>query len=148
MPNGFSDFLADVERARNDYAINCALSLLDLGTQGRTRFMELVGQTKERSRQDKSLHSFSAVLKDGRCGHSFLSYNAAGDYMQLFSQTAAFAMLKKYQSKCDQWVGFGWDLTSARMVNVAFFVSQPWSYDERMEQLVRDKLKPGQRIEI
>jgi hypothetical protein len=148
MPNGFSDFLADVERARNDYAIDCALSLLDLGAQGRTRFMELVGQTKERSREDKSLHSFSAVLKDGKCGHSFLCYNAAGAYMQLFSQTAAFAMLKKYQSKCEQWVGFGWDLASARTVDVAFFVSQRWSYDEQMEQLVRDKLRPGQQIQI
>ncbi|HXX16725.1 MAG TPA: hypothetical protein VEJ47_17625 [Candidatus Eremiobacteraceae bacterium] len=148
MPDGFSEFLADVERARNNYAIDCALSLLDLGAQGRMRFMELVGQTKELSRQDKSLHSFSAILRDGKCGHSFLSYDAAGDYMQLFSQTAAFAMLKKYQSKCDQWVGLGWDLTSARMVDVAFFVSQPWSYDERMEQLVREELRPGRRIEI
>jgi hypothetical protein len=108
--------------------------------------MELVGQTKERSRQDRGLHSFGAVLKDGKCGHSFLCYDAAGAHLQLFDQTAAFAMLKKYQSKCDRWVGFGWDLTSTRTVDVAFFVSQQWFYDEQMEQLVRDKLRPGQRI--
>lgn len=56
-----------------------------------------------------------------------------------------FAILKKYQSKCDQWVGFGWDLTSPRTVEVAFFMSEPWSYDEQMEQLARNKLRLGQR---
>jgi hypothetical protein len=147
MPDGFSDFLRDVERASNDHAVDCALSLLDLGTQDRARFMELVGKTKERSRRDGLPHSFSVVLKNGKSGHSFISC-AASEYMQLFSHTAAFAMLKKYQSKCDEWVSFGWDLKSARMVDVAFFISHPWIHDERMEQSVRANLRPGDRFDI
>lgn len=147
MPNGFSDFLRDVERAANDYGTDCAMSLLDLGAKGRARFMELVEHTKARSRQDNGPHSFSAVLKDGECGHSFLCYNANGDRIQVFEQTAAFAMLKKYQSKCRDWAGFGWDLTSPRMVDVAFFISQPWVFDEHVERLAKSKLLPGQRVD-
>jgi hypothetical protein len=66
---------------------------------------------------------------------------------QVFKQAAAFAMLKKYETKCDEWVGLGWDLGSAGAVDVAFFVSHPWAYDEQMERLVTDKLRPGQRID-
>jgi hypothetical protein len=68
--------------------------------------------------------------------------------MQLFSHTAVFAMLKKYQTKCEEWVGFGWDLRSARMVDVAFFVSQPWVHDEQMEELAKANLRPGERFDI
>lgn len=148
MPNGFSDFLGDVERTGNDYRTDCAITLLDHSGQARKRFMEMVQQTKERSRVDKALRSFSAVLKDGKRGVSFLSFDANADRSRLFKQTAAFAMVKKYASRCDEWTGFGWDLASTRAVDVAFFVSHVWAYDEQMERLVKEKLRPGKRVEI
>jgi hypothetical protein len=35
------------------------------------------------------------------------------------------------------------NLNSVRTVDVAFFISQSWTYDEQMEQVVKDKLRPG-----
>jgi hypothetical protein len=145
---GFSDFLADVERTGDDYATDCALALLDLSREGRKRFMEMVVQAKERSRQDKALHSFSIVLKDGKRGLSFLSFNANADRICLFEQAAAFAMMKKYESRCDEWSGFGWDIASTRAVDVAFFVSAPWAHDAQIERLVKDKLRSGRRVDV
>jgi hypothetical protein len=147
MPTGFSDFLKDIERTGDDYRTDCAIAQLDHSGQARKRFMEMVAQAKERSRQDKALHSFSAVMKGGKRGVSFVSFDANADRTQVFKQAAALAMLKKYQTKCDEWVGFGWDLASPGAMDAAFFVSHAWAYDERMEQLVRDKLRPGQRID-
>ena len=42
--DGFSDFLADVQRTGDDYATDCALTLLDLRLDGRKGFMEMIAQ--------------------------------------------------------------------------------------------------------
>ncbi len=148
MPNGFSDFLRDAERTQNDDRTDCAIALLDLGSPARKRFMEMVTQTKARTIEDKGLHSVSLLLKEGKRGLSFLSFDAHLDRNRLFEQVASFAMIKKYEAKCDEWVGFGWDIASDKVVDVAFFVSQKWSYDEEVERLVKEKLRPGHRIEL
>jgi hypothetical protein len=148
MPDGFLDFLREVERTGSDYRTDCALALLDHGGPARSRFMEMIAQTKDRCRKDRSLHSFSAVMKGGKRGVSFVTLDANRDRDRLFSQAAAFAMLKKYDSKCDEWAGFGWDLASAHTVDVAFFVSQPWTYDEQLERMAKEKLRPGQRLDL
>ena len=142
---GFSDFLADTERSGDDYSTDCALALLDLRPERRKKFMEMVARTKALSRQDKALHSFSIVLKSGR-GFSFVSLGANEDRTALFRQAAGFAMMKKYQSRCNEWSGFGWDTASARAVDVTFFISQPWVHDPEMENLVRDRLRPGHNL--
>lgn len=147
MPNGFADFLRDVERTGDDYSTDCALALLDLSWAGRQRFMELVVQTKERSRQDKALHSFSTVLKDGKRGFSYVVLDGRADQLGVYKQAAAFAMLKKYQSKCDEWIGLGSDIGSSGLVDSAFYVLQTWAYDEPMECLANEKLRPGQCVE-
>jgi hypothetical protein len=148
MPNGFSDFLRDAERTQTDYRTDCAIALLELSSSARKRFMEMVTQTKARSTVDKGLHSVSLLLKDGKRGLSFVSFDAHLEKNRLFEQAASFAMMKKYESRCDDWIGFGWDIASNKSVDVAFFVSQKWSYDEEVEQLVKEKLRPGHRIEL
>ncbi|MGA7794548.1 MAG: hypothetical protein WCA19_16050 [Candidatus Acidiferrales bacterium] len=148
MPDGFSDFLKDVEQTGYHYRTDCAITLLEGSGRSRKRFMEMVAHTKERSLQDKGLHSFSVLLKDCKRGISFLSFDANADRIGLFKQAAAFAMMKKYDSKCDEWTGFGWDIASARAVDVAFFVAQPWTYDAKMALMAKDKLRPGQQIEF
>jgi hypothetical protein len=148
MPDEFSDFLRDIEATSDDYRTDCAISLLELSSPGRKRFMDMVARTKERSRQDMGLHSFSAVLKDGERGLSFLSLDANKDRLQLLRQAAAFALMKKYESKCNVWTGFGWDIASTRAVDVAFFISQAWTADAQMDRLVKEKLRRGHRGEM
>ena len=145
MTEAFSDFLRDVETTGDDYRTDCAIALLELGSSGRTQFMEMVAQTKQRSIEDKGLHSLSLVLNDGKRGLSFLSH-AKTHRTQLFEQAAAFAMMKKYQAKCDEWAAFGWDISSSRTVDVTFFVSQAWVHDAQVERLVQNTLRQGYRV--
>ncbi|MGH9689777.1 MAG: hypothetical protein ACRD4C_01500, partial [Candidatus Acidiferrales bacterium] len=68
--------------------------------------------------------------------------------LHVYRQAASFAMMKKYEAKCDEWTGFGWDIGSARAVDAAFVISQAWAFDAEMERLVKDNLRPGRRIEM
>src|SRR5262249_41291327 len=72
----FSEFLADIEQAGDDYRTDCAFALLDLSSAGRGQFMDMVVRTKEQSRKDLGLHSFSMGLAERKRGISFLSFNA------------------------------------------------------------------------
>lgn len=148
MPDGFSDFLRDIERTGDQYRTDCAITLLELSSSGRKEFMNMVSQTKQRSVHDKGLHSLSLVLKGGKRGLSFLSVSSNLDKAELFKQAAAFAIMKKYDARCDEWVGFGWDVASSRAVDVAFLVSEPWAHDAQVERLVKDTLRPGHRAGI
>jgi len=108
--------------------------------------IEMVEGTRGRSFQDKALHSFSAVLKGGKRGLSFLAFNANGDKLEVFRQATAFAMMKKYDARCDEWIALGCDIAGSRSVDVAFFVSEPWVHDGQIEQLAKETLRPGKRI--
>jgi hypothetical protein len=147
MAEGFCDFLKDTEATTDEYRTDCAIALLRLGSVGRKQFIERVTDAKQLTVKDRGLHSVSLVLRDGKRGLSFLSFDANGEGDSLFMQVAGFAMLKKYEVKCEQWVSFGWDIGSNKAVDVAFFASYPWSHDAGVERLVKDSLRPGRQID-
>lgn len=146
--DGFDELLSDVEKSGDAYATDCAIALLDLTSAGRKSVVQLARQTKERSRRDRGLHSFSTVLKTGTRGFSYVAFDAHGDKIRLYRQAASFAMLKKYRSKCTEWVGLGSDLASDRAVDVAFFISHPWSYDDQIEKLADSTLREGRQVDL
>jgi len=143
---GFEKLIADVEQTGGSYATDCAIGLLDLTWTAQKDLMALIGQTRELSLRDDSLHSVGTVLKGRERGFSYVVFNAQGDRLRLYKQAASYAMLRKYKSQCSEWIGLGADSTSTRTVDVAFFISQPWSYDEKMEQLVKINLRPGRQV--
>jgi hypothetical protein len=148
MPDAFSAFLRDIELTGDDYRTDCAIALLDLSSSGREQLMEIINQTKALSTQDEGLHSCSLIVRGGKRGFSFVSFSAKGDKGQLLQQAVGFAIVKKYDSRCDEWIGFGWDIASSQMVDLTYFISQEWAPDAGIERIAKDTLRPGRRIEI
>jgi predicted nucleotidyltransferase component of viral defense system len=54
MPEGFADFLSDVERSGDDYRTDCAMTLLELGSEGRKSFMQMIADTKDGARTTRA----------------------------------------------------------------------------------------------
>lgn len=148
MPPGFDAFLSDVENLGTPYATDCATALLDLNYKSREQFMKMLEQAKTTTRADGGLHSFSMALKGGKRGISFVSLDANGEPEKLFRTAGSFAMMKKHADKCADWVGFGWDLNSARNVDVAFYASYAWAPDTVVDGIIEKNLKSGKQIEL
>jgi hypothetical protein len=110
--------------------------------------MKMLEQAKTTTRADGGLHSFSMVLKGGKRGISFVSLDAIGESEKLFRTAGSFAMMKKHADKCAEWVGFGWDLNSARNVDVAFYASYAWAPDTVVDGIIEKNLKSGKQIEL
>ena len=122
MPEGFEEYISEIERLEFPYKTDCAMRLLNLSYKDRELFVNDVGKTKEKTKSDGRLHNFSVVFKNNSFGLFFISVNAEGDIEKLFEQVRNFAIMKINTTQCRNWVGFGWDMGSKKKIDVAFFV--------------------------
>ncbi|MBI4596136.1 MAG: hypothetical protein HY730_07130, partial [Candidatus Tectomicrobia bacterium] len=148
MPPKFKEYIKAIEGFDSSYKTDCAVRLFNLDYKTRELFVNAVDRTKEKTRGDNGLHSFSTVMENNSLGFSFISLNTNGDLEELFKQVLIFATLKKYVTKCKEWVGLGWDSNGKQVVDVAIFLSFDWQEDPAIAQIAKDNLKPGEMINI
>jgi len=148
MPALFEEYLKNIELLKSPYKTDCAVRLLDLGYQGREMFVNAAEQAKEKSVKDNGLHSFSTVVNNNNLGLSFVAMNTGNNLDALFRQVFSFAVMKKYTTKCKEWVGFGWDKNSKKLIDVAVFLSFDWQKDPEIAKIAKENLKQGQIINI
>lgn len=147
-PEGFDDYLINISKLSTAYKTDCAIRLLDLSYKGRKNFIKSIESVKERIRSGKKLESFSFVLDEEPIGYCFIGMDANGDLDILYKQLYSFAVMKKYTTKCKEWVAFGWDKSSNQIVDLAIFLSFDWVKDDALEQISNQFLKPGKRVEL
>ncbi len=148
MPAKFREYLQTIENMESSYKTDCAIRLLDLGSKGRENFVDAVERAKEGAVNDGDLHSFSMVLKNNSIGLSFVAMDAHSDLEKLFKQTFTFSALKKYATRCKEWIGFGWDKNSKNLLDVAVFLSFDWYEDPEIAKLAKKSLKPGEKMDL
>jgi hypothetical protein len=148
MPAKFSEYLQTIENMESSYKTDCAIRLLDLGSEGREHFVNAVERAKESAVNDSDIHSFSMVLKNNSIGISFVAMDAQSDLEKLFKQTYTFSALKKYTTRCKEWIGFGWDKNSKELLDVAVFLSFDWYEDAEIAKIAKNSLKPGEKMNL
>jgi hypothetical protein len=148
MPAKFSEYLQTVEKMESSYKTDCAIRLLDLDSKGRENFVAAVEQAKESTLNDGGIHSFSMALKNNSFGISFFAMDAKSDLEKLYKQTFTFSALKKYTTRCKEWIGFGWDMNSKNLLDVAVFLSFDWYEDTEIDKIAKKSLKPGEKINL
>jgi len=146
MPAGFEDYLKTIEKLESSYKTDCAVRLLDLSYQGRELFVSATEQIKEKSKNDGDLHGFFTVLNNNVLGFSFISMDANNDLEKLFMQVFSYAAIKKYTTKCKEWVGLGWDKNSKDVLNIAVFLSFDWQEDHELAKIAKENLKRGEIV--
>lgn len=145
-PPGFDEFLSAVSKLNTPYRTDCAIRLLDLGYKGRENFIKSVESLKERVLSGKNLESFSFVLNERPLGYCFIGMDADNNREKLYKQLYSFAVMKKYTTKCKEWVAFGWDKHGGQLVDIALFFSFDWVKDKEIEKISKQFLKPGKLV--
>lgn len=148
MPAKFRDYILAIENLSSAYKTDCAMRILDLDYQARELFVGASEQTKEKTRNDDELHSFSTVMNNSDIGISFISMNANGKIDELYKQVFSFAVMKKYMTKSREWVCFGWDKNSKQELDIAVFLSFDWHEDPELARIAKENMKTGQMIDI
>jgi hypothetical protein len=136
-------YIKATEEMESAYSTDCAIRLLGLSYDGGRYFVEAVEATKERALGDGKRHSCSMTVDERSLGFSFMALDTGGDLASLFEQAATFAALKKYATRCTEWVGFGWDSKSNKPVDVAIYLSFGWYEDPVMGKMSKEMLHRG-----
>ncbi|MFZ3059118.1 MAG: hypothetical protein WA102_05190 [Candidatus Methanoperedens sp.] len=146
MPVEFEEYLKVIEKLESSYKTDCVVRLLDLSYQSRELFVSATEQTKEKSKNDGGIHSCFMVLNNNVLGFSFISMDANNDLEKLFRQVFSYAAIKKYTTKCKEWVGLGWDKNSKEVLDVAVFLSFDWQEDHELAKIAKEKVKREQIV--
>lgn len=146
IPKGFEEYITEIEKLDSEYKTDCIMRLLDLNYQTKELFVNIIEQAKEKTRSNGKLYIASILGKNHCSGLSFISMNAGGNIEKLFRQTADFAIIKKYTTKCKEWVGLGWDINSKKKVDVVIFVSYDWVNDPVLDKVAKEILKKSEMI--
>jgi hypothetical protein len=148
MPRGFWDLITDIEALESMYRTDCAIALLDMNGEARSKILEIIEAAKSATRADGMQHSISTGASEHSRGLSFVSISSANSPEAIFQAAFSFAALKKYAEKFDEWFGLGWRVGSAKSVEVAITLKFKWRRDEVMESAVQEFLRPGRRIDL
>jgi hypothetical protein len=65
----------------------------------------------------------------------------------LFEQLMGFMLIKKYETRSRTYVGYGWDVRSGNLLDLALFVSGEWQEDAEMSQIVEGSLGASKPID-
>lgn len=124
------------------------MRLLDFDYKSRKSIADTAEMIKQQTKEDNALHSFSTTMKKVSLGFSFITMDAEANIESLYRQVFSFAVMKKYVTKCEEWVGLGWDKNSEQAIDVAVFLSFDWKEDSVTAELAKDNLKPGEMLDI
>ncbi len=147
-PDSFDAYLSAISKLNTPYRTDCIIRLLDLSYKGRENFVKSVESLKNKVKAGKSLESFSFVLDEKPLGFSFIGMNTDENADKLYQQVYSFAVMKKYSTESKEWVAFGWDQNSVKLVDLALFLSFDWARDEVVEKISKQLLKPGKMIKL
>ena len=145
-PDGFWDYIRDVEGMDSSYSVDCAMFLLDLDWQSRESFVGAVSAAKARARRDGRIHSYRGALSE-QTGWCFIAMDAGQNQEILFKQLMGFMLIKKYETKSRTYFGYGWDVHSGNLLDLALFVSGEWYEDAVMARIVDESPKAGKPID-
>ena len=133
MPESMRDTLRELEDAQHHGYAHLSLALLDLGWQAREDFFSNAEELITRTRVDGRNHDMTMLLDDGQGGLTFMCDTQRE---RLQKDLFTYCQLKKYQCRCDTWVGIGKLLDSNMWVDEAIVVKHPWEYNDDLEQLL------------
>jgi len=136
-----------IKKLNQPYKTDCIIRILDMGSESRIELLKSINICKKATTKDKNAHDFSLLMENNDYGISFVSMDTNGDLRKLSQQLTLLVSLKKYEQRCNEWVGLGWDSNSKRELDLAIFLSGNEIYDPIMERLVKENLKPG-RIKV
>lgn len=145
IPPIFWEYVRSIEELKSPYKTDCAVRLLDCDYRLKEAIVQAAEKIKAQTKSDGLLHTLSMAKEDQSVGFS-LTTMSVGGLDELYRQVFTFSVMKKYVTKCKEWVGLGWDKNSGKTVDVAVFLSFDWREDPVIAKLAAENLKPGEML--
>lgn len=131
------DHLIDVLKKRNHpKTTSIIFSLLDWSSDARKDIIERMFKTKNNSRKTGEIKSIAVATPPdfGLCYITTPSFTPS----DLADKIEIYAQLKKYESKCNAWLGIGSFANSANLIDFLYYLDDPWVFDPDLDEACLD----------
>ncbi len=135
MPPGFARFIQAIEESGADYAVDCAIVLLNLSYAARAKFMGTVEEAKAAAQAKGRVQSIFGNLGDSNTGMSFLVIPGSMNPTELSERMMSVAIEKKHAIGCEHWVAFAWIVGSSKEFDTLGYLSYDLSSSELDERV-------------
>ncbi len=139
----YEKFLDAIKALDIPYKTDCVIRIMDMCEEGSNKLIDEIIKLRNKAKKDHKLHSISTVMNNNEFGISYIAMDSKGDTNALIQQTLSFATLKKYATKCKEWVGLGSNIISNKLLDFVLFLSYDELPDEVLDKLAKETLKPG-----
>jgi len=139
IPNEFRTILNVLERKRPDKYLEVSCILLDLPDAGQAELAFELNRLRSQCALDAKTHDTTIRPPGWSLGITIMA-SPTMDMDELAKSLGSYCSLKKYQQRCDCWLGFGSLSWADEPVQMVILLDDPWAADPAMDELVRDAL--------
>lgn len=134
------DHLIDViKHSRHTKSTDIIFNLLDWSGETRSGLVDQMIRIKKDSIREYSDKSIATTNGSG-FGFSFQVLKETS-LNQLEDKVNIYSVAKKYQQKCDSWLGLGSFARSKNLVDFLMYLDEPWFFDYELEESTKDFFK-------
>jgi hypothetical protein len=138
MPELMRKIILELESRHDSPGFSEAvMQLLDWGDETRKKFVQLFNRIRKMTRRDSGTHDFTLVSTEDGAGITCFSSTPQGAE-EAFSRLARYVEAKKYQQKCDMWLGLLTVVGENGLVHGFISGAFPWTYDEILERHIKE----------
>jgi hypothetical protein len=130
----FQELVKQIKSTNNAGLTDALFFLYDIAGKGADELVDAIARVKRLTDIDDRTHDASLLYTGMRAGVTILSEPRSADAIR--KKLPSFALLRKYKSKADLWLGLGCLGTSHALVDAMVFYEQRWEKNDELEELV------------
>ncbi|MCF0060428.1 hypothetical protein MUK70_14380 [Dyadobacter chenwenxiniae] len=142
----FDLLIKEIKLMKHPKIVDIVFHLLDLSGNSRHEIVEQMAMIKQVSQRDKVTKSL-AISSFPDFGLTYNVLNTKNNE-DLEDSVITYAMLRKYRSKCDSWLGLGSFSYSANFVDFLVFNDEVWKADADFENEYGETLSKMQETPV
>lgn len=132
----FDELARIIKESKHSKVTDIIFNLLDWSGEARKDIVERMIQAKNTSRRERQSQSIATATAP-EFGLSYIVLKNT-DFNELDNRITIYSTLKKYQLKCDAWLGLGSFANSPNLVDFITYLDEPWVFDVELETASAD----------
>ncbi len=139
-------YIESINKLKVPFKTDCILRLLDMSNESRETILNNFELLKKRTIRNGKMQTMSTIMKDRKFGFSFVVLNPDATQKDLYRQLFSYSSMKKYEERCNEWVGIGWIKNNKKLVNLVLYLEGKETYNPIMEEILLKQSKWGNTI--
>jgi hypothetical protein len=115
--------------------------ILDLSDESREQFSLALDSQITRTKADNCIHDFTMITESTKSGITIM-FSRSERSAEMRDKLTTYCALKKYQTKCDLWIGIGICVDRPDLMDCLITTRFEWKEDQEFGQVVDKALRP------